>query len=75
MDIERAAQKWVKTKWSKLIGRSPQRCYADGEFFITHDGFDLRFMVLMFDAVCALTGTVSYENAYLTVKIMRDIKR
>jgi hypothetical protein len=74
MEIERIAHKWVKRKWGKYTGRTHRQRHAKGKWHTVHDGFDIRLMVMVFDVVCAITKTVSYENAYLTVDILRKYK-
>jgi hypothetical protein len=48
-----------------------ERC-QDGQKYGYREGFDIRLAVLVFDAVCSLTGNVTFENAVFAIKILRD---
>ena len=62
----------------KIKSSSGRKCITGysqefGEQLPIRDGFDLRLMVLVFDAVCAITKSVTFENAVLTVEILRNM--
>jgi len=71
VEIERVRPKVKKSKWAKYTGRQHLYKHSDDSYYMTHDGFDIRLMVLIFDAVCAITKTTTFENAILTCQILR----
>ena len=75
MDIERKRRN-TKKRYNKWDGRVYYQVWNPDTYRLEDvtDGWDVRLMVLIFDAVCAMTKQVTFRNAYLTCKILRSYK-
>ncbi len=74
MNIERTlpSRKKAGKKRFKSVRTLEYNGYFNSEFSYSKNGFNVEFSVLIFDIVCALSGTITFQNAIWAVEIMKN---
>jgi hypothetical protein len=70
---ERVQNRQKKLRYSRPF--HDWRYYKEPNKVNQTEGFDLEFVVLIFDVVCFLTGECNFRNAYWTIEMLRNYER